>query len=135
MQYSALEKAIDMAAHNFAHPLFDMDAMEGEMKMVDSEFKMKKPDDYLRQIQVLKEISQENHIFRQFAWGNLKSLQDPDKNALWQDLKKFYDDYEVRFCVKVLIQEETVLKPVHGFIQPPKYEVLLLAANLVLAKD
>ena len=40
MQYSALEKAIDMAAHNFAHPLFDMDAMEGEMKIIDSEFKM-----------------------------------------------------------------------------------------------
>ena len=47
-----------------------------------------------------------------------------------RELKKFYDDCEVRFCVKVLIQEETVLKPVHGFIQPPRYEVLLLAAEI-----
>ena len=52
-----------------------------------------------------------------------------------RELKKFYDDCEVRFCVKVLIQQETVLKPVHGFIQPPRYEVLLLAANIVLAKE
>ena len=52
-----------------------------------------------------------------------------------RELKKFYDDCEVRFCVKVLIQEETVLKPMRGFSQPPRYEVLFLAANLVLAKD
>ena len=52
-----------------------------------------------------------------------------------RELKKFYDDCEVRFCVKVLIQQETVLKPVRGFIQPPRYEVLLLAANIVLAKE
>ena len=41
-----------------------------------------------------------------------------------RELKKFYDDCEVRFCVKVLIQEETVLKPMLCFIQPPRYEVL-----------
>ena len=52
-----------------------------------------------------------------------------------RELKKFYDDCEVRFCVKVLIQQETVLKPVRGFIQPPRYEVLLLAANIVLSKE
>ena len=51
------------------------------------------------------------------------------------ELKKFYDDCEVRFCVKVLIQEETVLKLVRGFIQPPRYEVLWLAAKIKLEKE
>jgi len=32
-----------------------------------------------------------------------------------RELKEFYEAYDVRFCVKVLVQEETVLKPVHGF--------------------
>ena len=82
MKYSALEKALDMAANNFAHPLFSEDAMVGEMKMIDDEFKLVKPDDFARLIQVLKETCLENHNFRQFAWGNLKSLNDPDKKVL-----------------------------------------------------
>ena len=83
VQYSALEKALDMAANNFASPLLNEDSMVGEMKMVNDEFKLQKPDDMVRLIQVLKETSQEGHIFTQFCWGNLKSLDDPDKKALW----------------------------------------------------
>jgi len=49
-----------------------------------------------------------------------------------RELKEFYEACEVRFCVKVLVQEETVLKPVNGFIQPPRYEVLSLAAEFKL---
>ena len=52
-----------------------------------------------------------------------------------RELKDFYEACEVRFCVKVLIQEETVLKPVRGFIQPPRYEVLWLAAKIKLEKE
>ena len=83
VQYSALEKALDMAANNFTSPLLNEDSMVGEMKMVNDEFKLQKPDDMVRLIQVLKETSQEGHIFTQFCWGNLKSLDDPDKKALW----------------------------------------------------
>ena len=53
-----------MVAHNLASPLLDMDSMIGELKMIDSEFKLVKPDDYARLIQVLKETSNENHIFQ-----------------------------------------------------------------------
>ena len=59
-----------------------MDSMVGEMKMIDNEFKLVKPDDFARLIQVLKENSLENHIFQQFAWGCLKSLDDEDRKAL-----------------------------------------------------
>ena len=83
VQYSALEKALDMAANNFTSPLLNEDSMVGEMKMVNDEFKLQKPDDMVRLIQVLKETSQEGHLFTQFCWGNLKSLDDPDKKALW----------------------------------------------------
>ena len=41
-----------------------------------------------------------------------------------RELKDFYEACEVRFCVKALIQEEPELKPVHGFIQSPRYEDL-----------
>ena len=96
-----------MAANNLAAPLLDMDSMIGEMKMIDSEFKLIKPDDYARLIQVLKETSNDNHIFQQFAWGNLKSLHDEDKKGLWQDLRKFYDDHYSSDRMTLVIQTRT----------------------------
>ena len=64
----------------------------------------------------------------------IKTAWEANDNEM-RELKKFYDDCEVRFCVKVLIQEETVLKPMRGFIQPPRYEVLWLAAKIKLEKE
>ena len=53
----------------------------------------------------------------------IKKAWEVNDNEM-RELKDFYEACEVRFCVKALIQEETVLKPVHGFIQYPRYEVL-----------
>ena len=64
----------------------------------------------------------------------IQTAREANDNEM-RELREFYEAFEVRFCVKVLIQEETVLKPVHGFIQPPRYEVLWLAAELKLEKD
>ena len=50
VQYSALEKALDMAANNFTSPLLNEDAMVGKMKMVNDEFKLQKTDDLVRLI-------------------------------------------------------------------------------------
>ena len=64
----------------------------------------------------------------------IKTVWEANENEM-RELKKFYDGCEVRFCVKVLIQEETVLKSMRGFIQPPRYEVLWLAAEFKLEKE
>jgi secreted Zn-dependent insulinase-like peptidase len=82
-----------MAANNFASPRLDPEAMLGEMKIIDSEFNMVKGMDAARIIQVLKEVAIDNHLLRQFAWGNLKSLQSDDTDALWADLKKFHEEH------------------------------------------
>ena len=39
-----------MAANNFTAPLLTMESMVGEMKMINSEFKLIKPDDMARMI-------------------------------------------------------------------------------------
>ena len=39
-----------MAACNFSEPLLTMESMVGEMKMIDNEFKLIKPDDMARLI-------------------------------------------------------------------------------------
>ena len=64
----------------------------------------------------------------------IKTAWEASDNEM-RELKKFYDYCEVRFCVKVLLQEETVLKPVHGFIQPPRYELLWQAAEFKVEKE
>ena len=64
----------------------------------------------------------------------IKTAWEANDNEM-RKLKEFYEACEVRFCVKVLFQEETVLKPVNGFIQPPRYEVLWLAAEFKVEKE
>ena len=56
--------------------------------------------------------------FGREANGHCTSLQiqtarEANDNEM-RELKEFYQACEVRFCVKVLIQEETVLKPMRA---------------------
>ena len=53
-----------MAANNFTSPLLLKEAMKREITAVDNEFKGVVPDDMSRMIQVLKENTTEDHIFR-----------------------------------------------------------------------
>ena len=107
VQYSALEKALDMCANNLASPLLLKEAMKRELTAVDNEFKGVVPDDMSRMIQVLKENSTEDHIFRQMAWGCRKSIYHDDDDELWKDLRKFYDDYYSADRIKLVIQCRT----------------------------
>ena len=105
VQYSGLQKALDMAANNFASPLLCKEAMEREINAVESEFKGVVTDDNLRLIEIVKKTLQsDKHIFTTFAWGNLKSLvEDEDMDALWDDLQKFYDEYYSADRMKLVI--------------------------------
>ena len=64
----------------------------------------------------------------------IKTAWKTNKDEM-RELKRFYDDCELKFCVKIQIQEETLKKPVRGLIQSPRCEVLFLAINIVLAKE
>ena len=76
VNYSGLQKALDMMANNFHKPLLLKEAMDREINSIDSEFQMVYSDDNTRMLQILMQTCHtEDHIFNRFMWGNLKSLK------------------------------------------------------------
>ena len=69
--YSGLEKAFDMLAQNFSKPFLHPEAVDREIKAIESEYQMCIPDDSVRIIQTLQaNCAQKDHIFNRFLWGN-----------------------------------------------------------------
>ena len=76
-----------MKAWLLHRPLLKKEAMEREIKSVESEFQSNFVSDYARMEQLLCEHTKsKSHFMNCFAWGNLKSLMDEDTDALWNDL-------------------------------------------------
>ena len=93
MKYSGLKEAIDMIASGFAAPKLSKDAMDREIKSIQSEYKMCFSSDITRILQVLQfSTANDDHIFNRFCWGNLESLKGENEETLWDDLKEFYDN-------------------------------------------
>ena len=87
-----LEQVLDMQAWLFHKPLLKKDAMDREIKSVESEFQGHYVSDWARIEQLLCENTVDaEHNLNCFAWGNLKSLKNDQEETLWDDLKKFYD--------------------------------------------
>ena len=71
-----LQEALDIWAHFFIDPVMSENAVEREMKAVDSEFENTKTDDDIRLDLILKEsIVNSTHQMAGFGWGNIKSLK------------------------------------------------------------
>ena len=79
-----------MQAHLFADPLLLKDAMDREVKSVESEFQGCYSSDDSRIWQVLSsETARKDCVMNTFSWGNNQSLK-ADADTLWNDLKEFY---------------------------------------------
>lgn len=125
VDYKGLKQALDMQAWLFQAPLLRPEAMEREIKSVESEFQGNFPYDSSRLQQIMCEnTASRDHIFNCFSWGNIKSLKESvpkeakkeeeanseDKNidmSLWNDLKAFYDSTYSADRLKVVIQVKT----------------------------
>ena len=104
VKYSGLQRALDMQANNFAAPLLLKEAMAREINAIDDEFKGNQSDESVRLLQILAENTESpNHLFSTFPWGNLKSLSDEDDDALWNDVKRFYDDHYSADRIKLVV--------------------------------
>ena len=92
VDYTALEKTLDMKAWLFHRPLLKKEAMDREIKSVESEFQGQFVSDACRIEQLLcEQTADKQHPLNCFAWGNLKSLKGENEESLWDDLKDFYE--------------------------------------------
>jgi len=71
---SALDGALDRLAQFFIAPLFKEEAVERELRAVDSEYVNAIPQDNWRQYQFMKSLSSPEHPFYKFGCGNYKTL-------------------------------------------------------------
>lgn len=94
-----LFQSLDMMAQFFIHPLMLEDAVDRELKSIESEFQLSKRCDESRLLGLMAQTcgkDASHHPFAKFSWGNLKSLKEiPDKNGvnLMEELRKFYNQH------------------------------------------
>ena len=93
-------QALDMFAQFFISPLMLDDAVDRELRAIESEFQLSTNDDESRLQQVLAHSSRGSsspwHPFGNFSWGNLESLkEDPQRRGIdmMAELRNFYHQH------------------------------------------
>ena len=107
VDYKVLKEALDMKAWLFHRPLMKKEAMDREIKAVENEFQGQYVSDQCRMEQLMCEQTCEGHLMNSFGWGNLKSLENGQKETLWEDLRLFYEREYSADRLKVVIQVKT----------------------------
>lgn len=105
-----LDDALDRFSYFFKAPLLRKDSMMREVKAVDSEFTMRKSNEFLQRRQVLTSLAQAGHPFRKFDCGNLKSLKDNiDDDVLHAKVLDFKSKHYSAHRMYVCVQAERTL--------------------------
>ena len=107
--YSGLEVALDMMASQMEAPLILKSEIEKEISAIESEFLATTVDDNVRGIMLLmNECANDDHIFKTFPFGNMKSLNAVgDYDKLSQDVLSFYKSYYSADRMKLVVHVKT----------------------------
>ncbi|KAK4775970.1 hypothetical protein SAY87_023931 [Trapa incisa] len=110
----SFEEALDRFAQFFIKPLLSEDAVDREIKAVDSENQNNLLSDGWRLRQLCKHLSNESHPFHKFGTGNKNSLEvHPKSNGIniRDELIKFYrDNYSANLMYLVVYGKEPLDK-------------------------
>ncbi|PFH32896.1 rhoptry metalloprotease toxolysin TLN1 [Besnoitia besnoiti] len=82
-----LEGALDRFSQFFVAPLFTESATERELNAVDSEFRLRLVNDFIRRWHLLHKLANPQHPFNRFSCGNRVSLQETPR-ALGVDVRE-----------------------------------------------
>jgi insulysin len=105
IQNDYLEGALDRFAQFFISPTFDAAFVEREINAVNSEHNKNIKDDRRRIYRVLKEISNPEHPYHQFATGNLETLKgnDVDYAPLRNRLIQYFEEHYSSNLMKLVL--------------------------------
>ncbi|KAJ1836683.1 metalloprotease [Coemansia sp. RSA 2711] len=93
---SALEQTLDRFSRFFIDPLFAPGSVDRELHAVDSEHKGNLQDDYRREFQLERLLSNSSHPFSMFSTGNLETLRDGSQRLgldIRQEMIRFYQKH------------------------------------------
>lgn len=111
VQPEHFEGALDRFSQFFLSPLLRENAVEREIKAVDSEFKETLPSESARLEQLLSHFARKNHPYSKFLWGNSLSLSEVPKNNnvdVMERLRMFFKEYAQRHMALALIAPDSL---------------------------
>lgn len=114
-----LAQALDMFAQFFVAPLLAPDAMERELRAIESEFNRAKHNDYVRLQQVQCETCAPGHPYDSFSWGNEQSLAgipQADGIDVRACMEQFYREHYSAHLMKLCVYGEDTLDELEKFV-------------------
>lgn len=100
----ALQGALDRLAQFFIAPTFDANAVERELRAINSEYINGKTTDTWRNYQLLKSVADQRHPFGNFGCGNYDTLMtEPGQEKLLSELRRFWRDYYQTYNLRLAV--------------------------------
>ena len=96
--------ALEVLAQSIMKPNFDATSIEQELKMVHEEYSMFLHDDYYKEEQLLKHVSNPGHPFHKFGFGNKFTLNKTDlKEQLLKLHQRIYSASLVSNIIDIIL--------------------------------
>jgi len=117
IEHAHLQGALDRFSAFFVSPRLDQEYVTREREAVNSEYRLKIQSELRRFREVRRATSNPAHGFSKFSVGNLDTLGDRPDDAVWNDLRAFYDsEYSAsRMAVSVVGRED--LDTLEGWVR------------------
>ena len=98
-----LAGALDRLAQFFIKPKFDPDAVDREVKAIDSEYRNGKTSDAWRNYQAVKSFANQSHPFAKFGCGNMETLTGQGTDKLLEELHNFWNTYYQSYNLRLAV--------------------------------
>lgn len=112
----SLSLTLEKLADAIANPLLDPNRTVAELQAIDNESSIRSNEDWLRLLQVRKELLNQHHPFTQFWEGNAHTLSDKPGSKLQEELKKFHEHYYSANLISLVVYGNQPLEVLRYFV-------------------
>lgn len=114
----AFEGALDRFSSLFISPLMLENSIERELDSVESEYRSRMNNEYIRKLQVIYSFIKDDHQARAFIPGNLNTLKGNRTNAeLYQLVHDHFQTYYVANRMVMAVESSNSLDDLQGLIE------------------
>ncbi|XP_031397811.1 insulin-degrading enzyme-like 1, peroxisomal isoform X2 [Punica granatum] len=134
----SFEEALDRFAQFFIKPLLSEDAVEREIKAVDSENQKNLLSDTWRLNQLCKHLSKDSHPFHKFGTGNRDSLEvRPKSNGVnvRDELIKFYKEHYSANLMNLVVYGKKPLDKLQALVEDKFQDIRNIEQSCFIFSD
>lgn len=112
IDHTALDSALDRFSQFFIYPELNLDSIESEKKVIDTEFSRNRMDEQLRLQRLFHLSSVKDHPITQFHHGNIKTLKTISRD----DLYDFFEHKYSANLMKLVVMSKLELEQLENII-------------------